>query len=1296
MLALPTLCLLCLVSFAAARPADLLLYAPFDGAGDAAFARGEARNLGGLGLNFVPGLRGEALVLRNDCLFRLPGNFRPEQGTVAVWLRPHWNGDDPTTRYVFCIYGRRDLRHSWAVNRWNITCGGGRAQFAIFSQTEAVRFNVAGDISPWQAGEWHHIAATWENINSGEANAEMRLYLDGALAGELTGRRVDVGPTDEVMGIGRDQDATPDYGEADFDDLFIYGRALTEAEIAAAVEAIRAGAPYDVPAAPTTRTAPPDWWDPAWPFRAGVTLPAADTDRQDVFMQCPLHVTGDLGALGVPGVLSERSLRIVEPGGAPLPARIEDGLVEWQAPGVTGAGRERRFHLYFQSARHEVVAPLVAQRAVPDGEAPPEPPPVPDYATVMLGAPWDFADGTFSGIDQWGDRPEYLRNRRVEDGILRMDVSRDPWFIWGNMWGQIDTTHHRIAIDLDRWPVLEMKIRQSINHAIWQLYGRPGTSTSLLTYDFPVRGTGWQRIRIDLREEARWRGVLSAFRIDPTSQVDAHVEIDWVRLSGVVPVAHGSVETLGDPDGVPARLALDVPHTTITAGAPQEIAVTVRDADGAPVAGQPMRVELADGSGGRLEAAEQPSLELTEQARRGLTDGAGRLSVRYIANRRAQEAADRLVARVEFAEAPPAEATVATTPGPPHHYRVEPARVIAVRDADLPLGVAAQLVDEFDNPVADRRALTWTTDEHARLTDAAADLDAAGRAEATWRGDERRRWVYRVRVEDDRGLVGESADICVLPSEPRRDPIVLGPNGYFRKGPDGPASLPLGGFYANWVGLPDRGEEGRRVVSFVEASEEQIDHWLQFLADQGVTSLRFMLRAHTPRGMEPMDIIGRVNMPLFAKVLRYMDLARKHDIRFMLVIHEDYTKPAYYNRHALETFCIPAYEGDDLDALPPHQRRFIRDRELIGLIDEKYTEPDVMACQDQYAREIVGLLKDNPQLFSWEFENEMVNCPADWANHAAAVIRSVDPVTPICASHGGGGLHTADPLWWTRNTDIDFYTYHLYAHRTSTSPEIDYGAAVDILTCYGRMAGVCMMGESAGDEFSRYPQERDDDRRYIMRDIIWFGLVNGNPGVYFWNARGIEVEQFRLATRIASRLDWREWRRHRPDIGIIVAHPVDDDKYYRTEQGRADYAMMGRYTQHYLGAGVDFDFTMDEGHYAQTATLQAFAPPPGTARVDVGERWQVRYNAREGFGEGLAYVRNFAGIRHWEAERVNMYLRERALAPLVVRFDLPVADIVLTATDLDTGEERVFEVSGQGQVDLGDTEHDWALMWRPR
>lgn len=1295
--------LLGVVALAPARGQDLLLHVPFDGTLHPALAAGPATAAGGLA-PFVSGLRGQAVVLNADCRLPTPGNFRPEAGTVAAWLRPHWEGSSPGPHYFFCLYGRDDLPRPWAVNRWTVSFGGGRCEFAIFTATEGETVSVAADITGWQAEEWHHVAVTWSRVNSGAADADLRLYLDGTLSASSTGKTITVGPTADVMAIGRDQDASPDYGEADCDDLFIYGRALGAAEIAAGVAATR-DLPYQLTVSPPPAREVEGWWNAVFPYRVAATMPETAQTRTDVGLQCVLQTAPQLSALGQPGALDEGSVRVVEviPASdrdrltfAPLPSRVEDGVVEWQAPGETPAGASRRFELYFQTRRYTYPQPLVAQLVGTALPAAPTCPPLPDYATQTFGRGWNFDDGTFSGIDQWGNKPEFVRNRQVVDGVLSLDVAQDPWFVWGDMWGQVEATNQRLAIDLERFPVLEMKVRQSVPQATWELYGRPGASTNLLHYEFPVYGTGWQRVRIDLVQEARWRGVLSAFRIDPTRDVEAHVQVDWVRLLAVTPVVHGPLEALGAPTAQAAKLSLQLAETTVIAGSEQDVTVSVTDADGRPVGGQPVRLSLTAGSGGELVAAPgQATLALSPQARRGLTNRDGQVVVRYRASRRARANADTLVAEAEFTALAAAKTAVSTRPGPPHHYRVEPTSVALLRPRDLPLPVSAQLVDEHDNPVPGERNLRWQTDAPAELTEAANRTDAQGQGRATWRGDESQRWVYTVVVEDTEGLRGESAPICLLPGRPRPDPIVLGRNGYFRRGETGPGWMPLGGFYANWVGLPAGGEEGRRLLSFVDASEEQIVHWLDFLASQGVTALRFMLRAHTGRGMEPMDIIGRVNRPLLAKVLRYMDLARRHDIRFLLVIHEDYDKPAYYNRHALETFCLPQYGTEDLDRLPPHQRRFVRDGKLLGSSAEKYTDPDVIACQEQYTRELVGLLKDNPQLFAWELENEMVDCPASWVNRMVEVIREVDPETPICVSHGGGGVHTADPLWWTQQTKVDFYTYHLYAHPTSTSPDLDYGAAVDLLACYGRMAGVCMLGESAGDEFSYYPAERDADRRYLMRDIIWFSLVNGNPGCFFWNARGVEVEQFRLAQQIAAGLDWTQWEREKAEVGLVVTHPLDDDKYYRTPQGQADYAMMGRYIQHYLSEGVDCDMTMDAGTHPQPATLQAFQPPPGRSRLRPSDGWQVRANVCRGGTAGLAYVRNFAGIRHWEEPgRANMFLRERAPAPLRLRLALPLDQVRVRATDLDTGDTQVLTVSGQAELDLGTTDHDWALSWQ--
>jgi len=415
------------------------------------------------------------------------------------------------------------------------------------------------------------------------------------------------------------------------------------------------------------------------------------------------------------------------------------------------------------------------------------------------------------------------------------------------------------------------------------------------------------------------------------------------------------------------------------------------------------------------------------------------------------------------------------------------------------------------------------------------------------------------------------------------------------------------------------------------------------------------------------------------------------------VIHDDYDKPVYCNARNLERFSLPQFAGEDLDALPAHQRRFIRDRKLLRLASEKYTDPDAIRCQDDYARELIGYLKGNPQVFGYELENEMVDCPREWATHAIEIIRSVDPQPPVCVSHGGGGLHTADPYWWTHETPIDFYTYHLYP-LGMTDPTTDYGAAVLALAKYGTMAGTCFLGESSGDEFSEYPADRADDRRYIMRDIIWMSLIAGNPGCFYWNARGYEIEQFRLARQVMGEIDWTRWQRAKSETALVVDHAYNDDKYYRSPQGNADRAMMGRYCQAFLSQGLDFDFAMRADGYAKAATLADFAMPEIAQHpFRVTEGFQLASLTRADRAEGLLYIRNFAGVREWPVpNRGSMWLRDRKPAPLTVSLALGTTKGTVRWWDLDARTSGESEFEGSYTLDLGVTEHDFVVLWHSR
>lgn len=1039
------------------------------------------------------------------------------------------------------------------------------------------------------------------------------------------------------------------------------------------------------------------WKDDARRFRCRIQVtPPKSPGKNCVARIFLATVQNDLNALGLHGSIDPNSICVkpvsqsMASGIAAYPLSVNAGEIRWAMTADSSSRWPQTVEMYFDVARQDASVPPVG-RAWPPRKA--EPIAFSEYAADAYHDAWDFdANGNFEGIDDWSAG---VRNRQVKDGILSMDVLGDPYFIWGRMWNA-GRTNRPVAIDLQKYPVLEMKIRQSCPATTWTLYGRTD-SAGLMSYEFGVSGDRWQIVRINLLKEARWSGLLTAFRIGTAYQTKSvHLEFDWIRLISVAQAEPGAVECLGPPNVKPAKVTLAPERRSTQVGSRQTIIVNATDAKGAPVCGQPITVSLSALSRGVLEAGSQRSLALGPYARRGLTDAKGCLDFVLQSSRKA--GADVVEAKADFTTVTAAVA-VDAVPGLPDHYAVRPFHSVCVEARQLPQGIQVQLVDKFGNSLAVAgRHVTLKVSPGARIEPTDAVTNAAGCVRAMFSADAAKRWVYRVEAADDTGCKGTSPAISVLPSQPRANPIQLLPNGYFAYA-DGRPFVPLGGFYANWVQTETPDGEWNKHNSFTDTTDEQKRRWMQYLHDNGVTAIRMMLRTHRPQGTEPMDIGGRVNPALFAETLRYMDLAREFDLQFQLVLHEDYDKTVYFNEKHLRTYALPAWDRLELNTLMPAQRRFLRDVNLISTAHDRYYDFDAIACQDAFAREIIMKLRNIPQAFAYELENEMVDCPAIWANHAIDVIRRNDAKTPVCVSHAGGGLTTADPLWWHRNTKIDFYNYHLYASGWPTTAEIDYGAAIDILTRYGRMCGPSMLGESSGDEFSAHPSK--DTRRWVMRDIIWLALTNGNPGVFFWNARGAEVREFKLARQAMAQLNLATFKRLKPEIGIDVSHALNDDRWFRTPEGRNAYLMMGRYAQHYLSQGVDFDFTVKPAGYAKSCSLKKFAPPEPSKRFfEVGKGWQLSHLAGDDWREGLIYVRNLAGIEKWEfasAGRHNeQFLRKRAKTPLRLTFQLPEGRYDVQLYDLDEQKVSSQVIAGNGRLDLGVTDHDFALILKRR
>ena len=1292
--------LLGLIVMAGSVRADApLLYLPFDGDCRAAVSEGATTPTNTVGLQFREGLRGRAVHIAADCRFPAAGCFDPHSGTIGFWLRPSWPGNQPTPRCLFSLYGGDKSGHSWLRNRWNITADAGTLRFALFDDASEKPQVLTGSIAEWQSGQWHHVAVTWDRLGSGRKDAGLMLYVDGRAVNRVGDVRIDIGAVGPLLDIGRDSDQSPDYAEADYDEFYIYGRALSEAEIRQAIGSTRQP-PKTSRAARVVRTLREDWRNSTWPLRCRVTLPPVAEDVTAAVVRLPWDVSEDLVALRQNGCVDPDSIRVVPrgQGSAPLPAVLGDDGLLWRMSGKA-LHDPSSVDVYFGLVEVDASMPLYVQtRRHAWGHAPATAALVePDYAKDTFGKAWDFDQNDFTCIDGWGNRPEFIHNRLVKNGILSFDASGDPYFIFGNLWDPDAQSPRPVAVDLAKYPMLKMRIRQNHAAAMWGVMGRFGKAP-LTRYDFKVKGTDWQTVRVDLAKAARWSGTMNALRIDPPKNVNTHVEIDWIRLTNEVAAHRQAVEMLPTDGHTIATLELKVEDLKAVAGSRQTVAVLAKDEDGRPTVGQPVIVWLADGSHGRLLAtASRRSLEVDARTRRGVTDRDGRVMVELETSRTAGAAADRVGAMADLIQSTPVtKATIDSIPGPAHHYAIAFKKPVCVDAAKFPLVVEVQLVDRYDNPVpiANRKVQLSTNDGGAVAPDA-GKTDAQGRIAASLQVDPTKRWGYRIVASDEAGVKGRSAPISVVFPQPRTDGICLAKSGYFVRG-DGRPFVPLGGFYANWVQDATPNGEWGKITSFTYTSDEDKVRWMKFLHENGVTAMRLMLRTHHPNNTtEPMDLGGRVNQALLAEAIRYTDLGRRFDLQFQLVVHEDYTKPVYINDRHFELYTLPAFEGEKLDALPAAQRRFVRDRRLDGTIEEKYADPDVIACQDLYVRELLPALRGNPQVFAYELENEMVGCPLDWANHAIATIRELDPKRLVCVSHGGGGLLTADPVWWQRGAKIDFYNPHLYPDE-ATSKDIDYGAAVSLLTRYGRMAGPSFLGESSGDQFCWHPNVAA--RRWVMRDIIWMSLTGGSPGVFFWNARGPEVQEFKLAKEAMEQLDLANFRRAKPEIGIDVRHPLKDGNWFQTPEGRRAYATMGRYVQHYLSEGVDFDFTLTPDQYSQSATLAQFAPPKPRRRLFAScEGWQASYLADADGHETLLYVRNYAGSERWlsngEQTPRGQQLRTRAVRPLKVQSQME-GSFRVSICDLDEKTIRQTTLESPGTIDLGATDHDFAMVFK--
>jgi hypothetical protein len=114
------------------------------------------------GPTFVPGYNGQGVLFDIGGTFNVAdtlhyataGNIIREQGRIEFWLKPAWDGDDMQNHAFF------EVGDTWLNRIIIMKDGANNFRFIVWSAD--TEYGVAINVGHWNANEWHHVQATWE------------------------------------------------------------------------------------------------------------------------------------------------------------------------------------------------------------------------------------------------------------------------------------------------------------------------------------------------------------------------------------------------------------------------------------------------------------------------------------------------------------------------------------------------------------------------------------------------------------------------------------------------------------------------------------------------------------------------------------------------------------------------------------------------------------------------------------------------------------------------------------------------------------------------------------------------------------------------------------------------------------------------------------------------------------------------------------------------------------------------------------------------------------------------------
>ncbi|MDR3708191.1 MAG: hypothetical protein P4L33_07805 [Capsulimonadaceae bacterium] len=220
-------CVASLLALASQSRADLLdgvtAYLPFDGSAAPRYAI-TANGINAAGATYDAGIAGQGVVTTKEHFVAIPlaGNFVRKCGSISFWIKPSWDPADASAGTFRSLLGTDNFALNYQPSK--------HCLFFMTGKTKPVTgydwdYRAADNhvMARWNAGEWHHIALTWDAPSGSKT-----IYLDGK---QVSSNTTDLIRDDAVTGNEKLFAGGPDAAGV-YDELIIWNRVLSAEEVA--------------------------------------------------------------------------------------------------------------------------------------------------------------------------------------------------------------------------------------------------------------------------------------------------------------------------------------------------------------------------------------------------------------------------------------------------------------------------------------------------------------------------------------------------------------------------------------------------------------------------------------------------------------------------------------------------------------------------------------------------------------------------------------------------------------------------------------------------------------------------------------------------------------------------------------------------------------------------------------------------------------------------------------------------------------------------------------------------------